>query len=56
MGKALFAVPLVGYLPLNIVPLAVVVLVIMILHEAWMRMRQKAQDQPAGKTKKQPKS
>ncbi len=56
VGKALFAIPLVGYLPLNIVPLAVVVLVIMILHEAWMRMRQKAQDQPAGKTKKQPKS
>lgn len=56
VGKALFAVPLVGYLPLNIVPLAVVVLLIMILHEAWVRMREKAQDQPAGKTKKKQKS
>ncbi|HDR72597.1 MAG TPA: S26 family signal peptidase [Methanoculleus sp.] len=56
VGKALFAVPLVGYLPLNIVPLAVVVLVIMILHEAWLRMREAPQDRPAGKKKKKPKS
>jgi signal peptidase len=55
VGKALFAIPLVGYLPLNIVPLAVVVLAIIILHEAWMRMRE-SQEQPAGKTKKKPKS
>jgi signal peptidase len=56
VGKALFAVPLVGYLPLNIVPLAIVVLVIMILHEAWMRMREKPQDKPPKKKKNKPKS
>ncbi|MDG6256533.1 MAG: S26 family signal peptidase [Methanomicrobiaceae archaeon] len=56
VGKALFAVPLVGYLPLNIVPVAVAVLVIMILHEAWLRMRETPQDLLAGKKKKKPKS
>jgi signal peptidase I len=39
MGKALFAVPLVGYLPLNIVPVAIVVIVIMLLHELYLRSR-----------------
>ena len=56
VGKALFAVPLVGYLPLNIIPLAVVVVIIMILHEAWMHMREKTQDRPSGARKKKPKS
>jgi signal peptidase len=56
VGKALFAVPLVGYLPLNIVPFAVVVLIVMILHEVWMRMREQPQEQPAVKKKNKPKS
>lgn len=56
VGKALFAVPLVGYLPLNIVPLAVVVLIVMILHEVWMRTREAPQEQPARKQKNRPKS
>lgn len=33
VGKALFAIPLLGYLPLNIVPVAVILIILMILWE-----------------------
>lgn len=33
IGKALFSVPLVGYLPLNIIPFAALILLLVILHE-----------------------
>jgi signal peptidase I len=55
VGKALFAIPYVGLLPLNIVPVIVIVLILMGLHELWLRMREeneKAAKKPAKKGKK----
>ncbi len=40
VGKALFAVPLVGYLPLNIWAVAIVVIIIMVLHELYLRSKE----------------
>ena len=50
VGKALFTIPLVGYLPLHIVDVIVVVVVIMILHELYLRSREES-----ARTGKQPK-
>jgi len=44
VGKALFTVPVVGYLPLNIVPVAIVVIAIMVLHELFLRSREDNRD------------
>ena len=41
IGKAIYAVPLVGYLPLNIVPVIIIVVFFMILHELYLRHRNK---------------
>jgi signal peptidase len=40
IGKALFAVPLVGYLPLNIWAVAIVVIIAMVLHELYLRSKE----------------
>ena len=40
VGKALFTVPLVGYLPLHIVEVIIVVIAIMLLHELYLRSRE----------------
>ena len=40
VGKALFAVPLVGYLPLNIWLVAIVAVIAMILHEMYLRSKE----------------
>jgi signal peptidase len=40
VGKALFTVPLVGYLPLHIWEVAIVVVIIMALHELYLRSRE----------------
>jgi signal peptidase len=40
VGKALFSVPLVGYLPLHIVEVIIVVIAIMLLHELYLRSRE----------------
>lgn len=37
VGKAVYAVPLIGYLPLNIYPVIVVVIILMALHELYLR-------------------
>jgi signal peptidase len=37
IGKALFSIPLVGYLPLNIIPFAALILILVILHELLSR-------------------
>jgi signal peptidase len=39
IGKALFAVPLVGYLPLHIIEVTAVIIGIMILHEMYLRSK-----------------
>jgi len=52
VGKALFTVPLVGYLPLHIVEVVIVVIVIMILHEMYLRSREEKAAKPAKKAGK----
>ncbi len=39
VGKAIYAVPYVGYLPLNIVPVIIIVVILMVLHELYLRHR-----------------
>ena len=45
IGKAMYQVPLVGYLPLNIVPVIIIVVVIMVLHELYLRNRAKWEEE-----------
>ena len=42
VGKAVYKVPLVGYLPLNIVPVIIIVVLFMVLHELYLRHREKS--------------
>ena len=54
VGKALFAVPYVGLLPLNIGPVIVIVIILMVLHEIWLRRKEEqAAAKPQKKGKKQ---
>jgi len=39
VGKALFAIPLLGYIPLNIIPVAIILILIMILWEYYQRKK-----------------
>ena len=50
VGKALFAIPLVGYLPLNIWAVAVIVVIAMVLHELYLRSKENEAN--TGKPKK----
>lgn len=50
VGKALFSIPLIGYLPLNIVPVAVVLIALMVIHEIWLaRKREREERTKSGK-------
>jgi signal peptidase len=49
IGKALFTIPLVGYLPLHIVWVIAVVLILMGLHELYLRSREKEKRSPQKK-------
>jgi signal peptidase I len=49
IGKALFTVPLVGLLPLNIGPVIVIVIIIMLLHEWYLRSREQEPEKPRKK-------
>ncbi len=51
VGKSLFAIPLVGYLPLNIWLVAIIAVIAMILHEMYLRSRENA-EKPQRKTGK----
>jgi signal peptidase len=52
VGKALFAVPLVGYLPLNIIPVAIIIILLIVLHEWYLRRSENSKNQ--GKKGKNP--
>jgi signal peptidase len=52
VGKALFSIPLLGYLPLNIVPVAIIIIALMLLWEYYQRQKGAAK----GKTKTAAKS
>ena len=41
VGKALFTIPLIGYLPLNIWSVVIVVVTVMILHEIYLRSNER---------------
>jgi len=45
IGKAMYSVPYIGYLPLNIVPVIIIVVVIMVLHELYLRSRAKREEE-----------
>jgi signal peptidase len=49
VGKALLSVPLVGYLPLHIIEVTIVIVGIMVIHELYLRSRQ---DKPGTQPKK----
>jgi signal peptidase I len=53
VGKALFTVPLVGYLPLNIIPVAIIIILVIVLHELYLRRQENSKNQ--GKKGKKPK-
>ncbi len=54
VGKALFSIPYVGLLPLNIGPVIVIVIIIMVLHEMWLRRKEEQETaKPQKKGKKQ---
>ncbi len=56
VGKALFTVPLVGYLPLNIIPVAIIIILLIILHEWYLRKKETPESQvKPGKKNKQKK-
>jgi len=52
VGKALFTIPLVGYLPLNIVWVMAFILVLLGLHEIYLRSREKEKSASTKKTGK----
>lgn len=52
IGKAMYSVPLIGYLPLNIVPVIIIVVIIMILHELYLRKRAKREEENLKEGKK----
>jgi signal peptidase len=55
VGKALFTIPLLGYLPLNILPVAIVIILIIVLHE-WYLSRKEGQENAAKKGRKKEKN
>ena len=40
IGKALFSLPLIGYIPLNIVPIAIIILLALVVQELWLRRKE----------------
>jgi signal peptidase I len=55
VGKALFTIPLLGYLPLNIVPVGIIIILIIILHE-WYLARKEEQGNTSKKGRKKDKN
>jgi len=54
IGKAMYSIPIIGYLPLNIIPVIIIVVVIMIIHELYIRSKTEKKQQ--GKTQKRKKT
>jgi signal peptidase I len=44
VGKALFTIPLLGYLPLNIVPVAIIIILVIVLHEWYISRKEKEEE------------
>ncbi|HUU74547.1 MAG TPA: S26 family signal peptidase [Methanoregulaceae archaeon] len=52
VGKALFAIPLLGYLPLNIVPVAIILIAAMLIYEYYVSRKEETQKKTERKKKK----
>jgi len=52
IGKALFSVPLVGYLPLHIIEVTIIIVGMMILYEVYQRSRENKKESRPKKNKK----
>ena len=52
IGKAYFIIPLVGLLPLNIVPVIIVIVIIMVIHELYLRRKENTPEKPQKKSGK----
>lgn len=52
VGKALFAIPLVGYIPLNILPIAIIVIIALVLWEIVCQTRKEPEMKTAAKSGK----
>ena len=52
IGKALFTIPLVGYLPLHIVEVTIIIIVLMIIHELYLRSSEDKTKNPKKKDRK----
>jgi len=53
IGKALFSIPLVGYLPLHIIEVTIIIVVIMILYEMYQRSKENKPESQRKKNRKQ---
>jgi signal peptidase len=53
IGKALFSIPLVGYLPLHIIEVTIIIVVIMILYEMYQRSQENKPESQRKKNRKQ---
>lgn len=49
VGKALFAIPLLGYIPLNIIPVAIILIVLMVLYEYYQKQKSRTGMKERGK-------
>lgn len=49
VGKALFAIPLLGYIPLNIIPVAIILILLMVLYEYYQKKKSHAGMKGPGK-------
>ncbi|PWR73430.1 S26 family signal peptidase [Methanospirillum stamsii] len=52
IGKAMYSVPYVGYLPLNIIPVIIIVVALMVLHELYLRNRAKKEEEEKNQQKR----
>jgi len=52
IGKALFAIPLVGLLPLHIFEVIIVIVAIMVIHELYLRRKENGPEKPQKKAGK----
>lgn len=53
IGKALFSIPLVGYLPLHIIEVTIIIVVIMVLYEMYQRSQENKPEVQRKKNRKQ---
>jgi signal peptidase I len=52
VGKALFSIPLVGYLPLHIIEVTLIVVALMVLHELYLSSREDKKNNQKNKSRK----